>query len=132
MTKGEKISKKLQGNKNAEKWDFNNAEKLMNEALELSFNPEYDFVGEICQKLKIARSEINYFADKFPELKSTYNKILGNCEANCFRNAKKGNIKEATAIVNLKSNHGWTDRQQIEIPNIQSVKYKVIKDAPRD
>ena len=43
------------------------------------------------------------------------NKIENNCETNCFRNAKKGKIKEATAIVNLKSNHGWTDRTRTEL-----------------
>ena len=39
-----------------------------------------------------------------------YNRILSNLEANCFSHSKKGEIKEATAIVNLKSNYGWTDR----------------------
>ena len=99
------------GNNNAEKWNLKESLKLLNEALELSFNPEYDFIGEICQDLKIGRSQINYIVDKFPdELKSIYSLIIDNCETNCFRNAKKGNIREASAIINLKSNHKWTDR----------------------
>ena len=35
-------------------------------------------------------------------------------ERNCYSNTKKGIIKEATGIVNLKSNHKWTDRQTFE------------------
>jgi len=98
------------GNTNAEKWDLITAKGLIEQALELSYDEDYDFVGEICQKLRIGRSQINYVADKFTDLKPIYNQILENCETNCFRNAKKGKIKEATAIVNLKSNYRWTDR----------------------
>ncbi len=35
-----------------------------------------------------------------------------NCEANCFSNIKKENINTGAGIMNLKSNHGWTDRVQ--------------------
>jgi ribosome-associated translation inhibitor RaiA len=68
---------------------------------------------EIAKKMKISRQLYDYLAEKFPKLKNVYNQIKSNCETNCFVNAKKGNIKEATAIVNLKSNHKWTDRQDM-------------------
>ncbi len=54
-------------------------------------------------------------SEKFPSLQLIHNQILSNLEANCFYNSKKGKIKEATAIVNLKSNYGWTDRQQVAV-----------------
>jgi hypothetical protein len=38
------------------------------------------------------------------------NKIEQECEANCFLHGKKGEIVPSLAIMNLKSNHGWTDR----------------------
>ena len=63
-----------------------------------------------------------------PAIKAIEKKIVSNCEANCFSNGKKGNITPSLAIMNLKSNHGWTDRNdittggnEINIPPIQWV-----------
>lgn len=100
------------GNTNAEKWTFEEAEKLFNDALELSRDKEYDFIGEISRELKTYRDIFAFLSKKFPDLLKVHNEILSNLEANCFSNAKKGKIKEATAIVNLKSNYDWTDRQR--------------------
>lgn len=117
------------GNKNAESWTENEAVKFINEALVLSKRKcdyivsgksikgyEFDFLGEIARELESYIDVFDYLCDKFPELKKVKNNIKSNCEANCFSNSKKGIIKEATAIVNLKSNHGWTDRQQMTLP----------------
>jgi hypothetical protein len=56
-----------------------------------------------------------------------HEKIISNCETNCFSNSKKGNIREATAIVNLKSNHGWTDRNENNVNvkgNISGIRFE--------
>lgn len=98
------------GNRNAEKWTLSEATELFDKALLLSESLEYDFIGEIAKKLKTHKSIFTNLVNKFPELQDKHNMIIGNCEANCFCNSKKGKIREATAIVNLKSNHGWTDR----------------------
>jgi len=100
------------GNKNAEKWTLEVAEELYTEAIKLSLQDEYDFIGEIARDLGTSRDIFTDLYDKFPKLKRTYNQLLTNLEANCFTHAKKGMIKEATAIVNLKSNHKWTDRSE--------------------
>lgn len=102
------------GNKNAEKWTLEETQKFLLKALELSKKREFDFIGEIARELDTYKEIFTYLIDKHKELKTLYITILTNIEANCFYNAKKGNIKEATAIVNLKSNHNWTDRQQID------------------
>ena len=104
-----------EGNTNAEKWTFEESEKFLKEALELSYDKSYDFIGEILQDLREDKGTIDYLIKKFPKLMRIKNRIENNCETNCFRNAKKGKIKEATAIVNLKSNHGWTDRTRTEL-----------------
>jgi hypothetical protein len=98
-------------NKNAEKWTLEDAEKFMNECIKLSENESYDFIGEVAFDKKQDKGVFDYLVNKFPELERLKERIKCNCEVNCFRNSKKGKIKEATAIVNLKSNHGWTDRQ---------------------
>lgn len=116
------------GNKNAEKWTLEESQELFNDALILSQGEEYDFIGEIAKKLKVYRELFVYLSDKFPELKSVYKGILSNLEASCFSHIKKGKIREASGIVNLKSNYGWTDRQQIEqninIPHLPDIVIK--------
>jgi len=99
-----------EGNVNAQKWDINTATKLFDDALELSRGDDYDFIGEIARDLKVYRELFNYLSDTYSDLKPVYSQILSNLEANCFSHSKKGKIREATAIVNLKSNYHWTDR----------------------
>lgn len=102
------------GNTNAEKWTKEEAEQFFYKALELSKLDKYDFIGEVAKDMDSYIEVFNYLADKFRHLQAIENQIKRNCESNCFSNSKKGKIREATAIVNLKSNHGWTDKQQIE------------------
>ena len=52
----------------------------------------------------------DYIIDKYPSLKGHKKRIKRNCETNCFSSGKKGDIIPSLAIMNLKSNHGWTDR----------------------
>lgn len=119
------------GNKNAEVWDIGKSSELFYDALRLSKEETYDFIGEIAKELNTYRDIFTYLSDKYIELKPIYRHILSNLEANCFSHMKKGTIKEATGIVNLKSNYGWTDRQQVdlhvkEIPPITGI--QIIKD----
>ena len=101
-------------NKNAEKWTEKEANDLFSSAIELSTDDDYDFIGEIARDLNTYRDIFTYLSDKFPKLKDQYNKVLSNLEANCFSHSKKGTINTAVGIVNLKSNYGWTDRQQTD------------------
>ena len=102
----------MEGNTNAEKWTIENATKLLTDAVELSKNTDYDFIGEIAKDLDSYIDVFDYLVEKFPELKKLKNKMKRNCEANCFTNIKKENINTGAGIMNLKSNHGWTDRIQ--------------------
>lgn len=98
------------GNTNAEKWTLDEAISLYNKAISLSETEDYDFIGEIAKELKVYHHLFAYLKDKFPQLNNKYKVLVSNCEANCFYNAKKGNIVPSLGIINLKSNHGWTDR----------------------
>lgn len=102
-------------NTNAEKWNLEEAETFFDKAIELSEDHDrnYDFIGEIARELKSYKEIFTYLSNKFPELKSKHNRLISNCEANCFYNGKKSNIVPSLAIMNLKSNHGWTDRQDV-------------------
>jgi len=100
----------LKGNNNAEKWTFDDAELFLEKSLDLSKQDNFDFLGEIAKHLGSYIDVYDYLIGKFPELKHYKTHIMRNCEANCFSNSKKGKINTAIGIVNLKSNHGWTDR----------------------
>ena len=101
------------GNKNAEQWTIEEATKLFDNAIALSNDDEFDFIGEVARELGTYRDIFGYLADKYNVLNVKHKIILSNLEANCFSHAKKGTIKEATAIVNLKSNYKWTDRADV-------------------
>lgn len=121
------------GNTNAEKWDLKKARELFDKALKLAQQKctyldqdddgnevqkeskqfEYDFIGEVARDLGHYKEIFTYLSGKFPQLEHQHKKLLTILEANCFSNSKKGYTKEATAIVNLKANHKWKDRQDL-------------------
>lgn len=120
------------GNKNAEKWTFRQAINLFNDAIELTDRKEpvtitnqkgeitneyevyeFDFIGEIAGELKTFHKIFVHLTNRFPTLKRKHELLLNNIERNCYSNTKKGYIKEATGIVNLKSNYKWTDRADL-------------------
>ena len=126
------IKRKYEGmlnNLNAEKYSLERATELFIKAIDKTDEEEerindkgikfstkkYDFIGEIAADLKVNKNTFNELVKKFPTLQSLYVEIHQRIEQNCFGNAKKGFIKEATAIVNLKSNYKWTDRTQIDL-----------------
>lgn len=113
-------------NKNAEKWNLENATLLFNDCLAMSqdkTNTENDFLGEIAQEFKTSLSTLDYLKTKFPELETIYKEMKSNCEANCFRNGKKGKIVPSLAIMNLKSNHNWTDRTSQDVNVKGAIQY---------
>ena len=102
-------------NTNAEKWTLEVATEFMEKAVELSRDSDYDFIGEIAFDLNSDKGTFDYIIQKFPQLKRLKTRLKNNCERNCFRNIKKENINTAAGIINLKSNHGWSDRIQQDV-----------------
>ena len=101
----------LEENTNAEKWSLEDAIDLFNRAIELTKGKsKIDFIGEVAKELNTYRDVFLYLKKKFPEVKNLHKQLISNIEANCFSHGKEGDINVAMAIVNLKSNHGWTDR----------------------
>lgn len=117
------------GNKYAEKYDEQTASDLFDSAIELAKTGEYDFIGEIAMELNTSHKIFNYLSNKFQHLKENHDTLMAYVEASCFRNAKRGKIKDSLAIVNLKSNHGWTDRQRID-NNITGAGFKIVVNDP--
>jgi len=98
------------GNQYNEHWTLDESTDFMNKAIELSNKNGYDFIGEVAKELGSYVDVFDYIIDKFPQLEKCKTRIKRNCETNCFSSGKKGDIIPSLAIMNLKSNHGWTDR----------------------
>lgn len=125
-------------NTNAEKWSLEEAHKLFDTALEMAerSDKEYDFIGEIATELKLYKEVFSYLSKKFESLEPYHKRLIGAVESNCFYNGKKGNITPSLAIMNLKSNHGWTDRVDTTTKNKEinttQIIGMVIKDEPNE
>ena len=119
------------GNKNAEKWDISlESTILLFEEINEALNKKYDyfvngieiegflchFIGEACTEAKTNIDRIEYIRDKY-NLQHLYKDLKRKSESNCFTDTKKGIINTAAGIMNLKSNHGWTDRLKTENTN---------------
>lgn len=114
------------GNRNAEKWNYRKAIQLFRDAIELSEQKEFykvsgasvegysfDFIGEIARELGTFHEIFEHLAKRFPALQRLRNELNNNIQSNCYSNTKKGIIREATGIVNLKSNWKWRDRSDV-------------------
>lgn len=119
-----------QGNKNALKWTLKKSKELLEKAIALANEKEvitktagkqtytieaykYDFIGEIACELGTYHERLTRDTEKhYPELKDLVKQLLKLMERNCYSNTKKESINTAVGIVNLKSNHKWTDRLQ--------------------
>lgn len=75
---------------------------------------KYDFIGEIARELGTFHEIFDHLVVRFNSLSRLKKQLDSKIQSNCYSNTKKGNIKEATGIVNLKSNWGWTDRQAVQ------------------
>ena len=114
----------LKDNKNAEKWTEDKATALFDEAIDLARTGEYDFIGEVATTLNTYIDLFDYLVEKFPQLQNRKKRLMRVCEANCFANGKKGKIVPSLAIMNLKSNHGWTDRQTVDQTTEATITWK--------
>jgi hypothetical protein len=137
----EAISKAMEGNTSAEIWTLEEAEKLFDEALsivkrKISYNVngknvdgyEFDFMGELVDELDVYRELITkHLPNRFTILKPKLDSIISKLETNCYSNTKKGIINTAAGIVNLKSNHKWTDRTENKNTNDTTINISPIK-----
>lgn len=98
------------GNTNAEKWTLEEAVAFMELSIETCKIKGFDFIGEVATELDTYRDVFTMLKRKFKECEILYKRLVQLCESNCFSHSKKGEINTAVGIVNLKSNHGWTDR----------------------
>lgn len=124
----------LKDNKNAEKWTLEQSIALFENAVKVAKSKKLDFIGEVAQELDTYRDIFTYLKDKFNECKPLYKRLEQECEANCFSHGKNGDIIPSLAIMNLKSNHKWTDRidntmnANVNVKSIEPIEWVNAKD----
>ena len=138
-------------NNNAEKWTYEDALELYSRAFELTEEKEiyylgkeevigykYDFIGELIKDLKKEfkdKGRVYHqllsrdLPDRFKDLKTEWDELKEVMESNCYSNTKKGIINTAVGIINLKSNHNWKDKQEIQ--NEHKGEIKIIREVKR-
>ena len=115
------------GNKYAEKWTEEAARELfklvyskLEEETYYNVNGKNvsgylcHFLGEACDEAKTTIDIIRYLRDKYG-FSADYERLKRKSERNSFTDTKRGIINTAAGIINLKSNHSWTDRLQQDV-----------------
>lgn len=106
----QKISKTMLGNLNAELYDEEQAYDLFCQMIVMSHDDNYTFFKQITREFGITENVIKHLVKRFTSLKEPYDLIKENLETNCYTATNDGKLKLPLAMLNLKSNYGWTDR----------------------
>lgn len=106
----QKISKSMLGNLNAELYSIDEASDLFSQMLALSKDTKYTFIKQITTQYGVSYSVVKSLTERFPTLKNVYEIIKENLETNCYVAVNQDKLKIQIALLNLKSNYGWTDR----------------------
>lgn len=108
------------GNKNAEIWSEEKSNELFDKAIAIANEYDdstdtyrFDFIGEVARELGLYKEVFTNLKKRFPSLEDKHRAMVSTLEANCYYNTKRNKINTAVGIINLKSNHGWTDRADV-------------------
>lgn len=106
----QKISKSMLGNLNAEQYTLEDSLDLFGQMIIMSQDDNYTFIKQITRQFGVTENVIKHLVKRFQTLKEPYDLIKENLETNCYTATNDGKLKLPLAMLNLKSNYGWTDR----------------------
>jgi len=106
----QKISKSMLGNLNAEQYTLEDSLDLFSQMIIMSQDDSYTFIKQITREYGVTENVIKHLVKRFPTLKEPYDLIKENLETNCYTATNDGKLKLPLAMLNLKSNYGWTER----------------------
>ncbi|WP_295676150.1 hypothetical protein [uncultured Empedobacter sp.] len=105
-----KISKAMLGNLNAELYSEEQSLDLFGQMIVMSQDNNYTFIKQLTRQFGISYDVMINLTKRFPSLQEAYKLIKDNLETNCYTATNDGKLKLPLAMLNLKSNYGWTDR----------------------
>ena len=115
LTREEKISLAMKGNKNAEKWTDDVVLDILKRMDEYVSNNKCYYVGWLLDDFDLAPDFWSYIQEKFAGETSvirTIKRIEQKLERSLVQAMLDGDVKETTGIFTLKSKHGWKDKQE--------------------
>lgn len=107
---------KLFGNHFAQKYTEEYIERLADEMLEWFKKKENIWLKDFSISKMFSQQRISEFAKKNEYFSEIYNICKEMQESKLFKLGLSKNVNAALPIIALKSNCGWTDRQEINLP----------------
>lgn len=108
------------GNTVAEKWTFEQSEEFFNNAYELS--KKEISLTDISNILNLYPNIFTYLVEKYPVFITIKENICKQIENNIVKGAMKGDYNPTITIFNLKNNHNWKDKTEIDQKNTHEFK----------
>jgi len=111
------VSEKMQGNKNAEKWDIERTEMFFDDILKhVQKNQNCRSLSEAVVEVGEYEELISYLLNKYPDTVFKSIKRAKDIVKNrLVKQGLDGDANSTMAIFILKNNHNMTDRQQTDI-----------------
>ena len=111
------VSEKMEGNKNAEKWDLVRTEMFFDDILKyVQDNTKCRSLSEACVAVGEYEDLMNYLINKFPDTVFRSIKKAKDIVKNRLVNqGLDGDANPSMAIFILKNNHNMTDKQQTDV-----------------
>ncbi|WP_313097593.1 hypothetical protein [Empedobacter sp.] len=106
----QKISKAMLGNLNAELYTEDESLDLFCQMIVMSQDNSYTFIKQLTRQFGISYDVMINLIKRFPSLQEAYKLIKDNLETNCYTASNEDKLKIQLAMLNLKSNYGWTER----------------------
>lgn len=108
------VSDKMKGNKNAEKWTLEEAEKFCDDVLEYVINnKKCRSISEACTELGEYEELISYLCNKFDTVFKSIKRAKDIVKNRLVNQGLDGDAHATMAIFILKNNHGMKDRHDI-------------------
>ena len=113
------VSEKMEGNKNAEKWDLARAEMFFDHILKyIQDEPKCRSLSEACVAIGEYEDLMNYLINKFPDtVFRSIKKAKDIVKNRLVQQGLDGVANPTMAIFILKNNHNFTDKQQTDHMN---------------
>lgn len=111
------VSEKMQGNKNAEKWDLERTEMFFDDILKhVQNNKKCRSLAEACVEVGEYEDLMNYLLNKYSDtVFRSIKKAKDIVKTRLVNQGLDGEANPTMAIFILKNNHQMTDKQQTDI-----------------
>lgn len=117
------ISKRMQANKNAERYDYEYAENLFLKSYYYAKQNQCLVIVEVATAMQVPKKRYNYLSKKFPSLKGLYMLLMDTLEVNTFRLTKTNQIPIRLGMFLLRFAYGWCTKPKKKVEPIEPISF---------